>query len=113
VPELLRRLREFRAVPARVAALVPPAALVAAGAGPLRAWLESAMAGAHQVLEAVLGATQQKAAAFGERAHTLAELAAGQKVSGGLVALGLVATASSLERPPTGSLWFSSRPWPS
>src|SRR5215212_4969184 len=54
------RLKAFRAAPARVAALVPPAALVVAAAGPLRSWLESAFIGAHQKLDAVLGATQQK-----------------------------------------------------
>ena len=81
------RLKEFRAVPARVAALVPPAALVVAGAGPLRSWLESAMGGAQQML----GATQQKVAAFGERAQTLAELAASQKVAA--VAASAVAVA--------------------
>jgi RNA polymerase sigma factor (sigma-70 family) len=75
------RLKAFRALPARVAALVPPAALAIAGAGPLRRWLESIMVGTQQKMEAALGATQQKAAAFGERAHTLAELAAGQKVA--------------------------------
>jgi RNA polymerase sigma factor (sigma-70 family) len=85
------RLKTFRAVPARVAALVPPAALVVAGAGPLRMWVESALVGAQQKLEAALGATQQKAAALGERAHTLAELAAGQKVAA--VAASAVAVA--------------------
>jgi hypothetical protein len=49
------RLREFRAAPKRVAALVPPVAGVAADGG-LRG-----------VLESVLGAAQQKAAVFGER----------------------------------------------
>jgi RNA polymerase sigma factor (sigma-70 family) len=81
------RLKEFRAVPARVAALVPPAALVVAAAGPVRSWLESAVGGAQQMV----GATQQKVAAFGERAHTLAELAAGQKVAA--VAASAVAVA--------------------
>jgi hypothetical protein len=46
---------------ARVAALVPPAALAMAGAGPLRGWLESVMGGAQQKLDALLGATQQAA----------------------------------------------------
>ena len=66
------RLREFRAAPARVAALVPPLALVAAdpGGGPLRGLMES-----------VVGAAQHKAAAFGERAHAAAELATGQKIA--------------------------------
>jgi RNA polymerase sigma factor (sigma-70 family) len=75
------RLKAFRAVPARVAALVPPAGLVFAGAGPLRSWLESALGGAQQKLEAALGATQHKAAVVGERAHAVAELAAGQKLA--------------------------------
>jgi RNA polymerase sigma factor (sigma-70 family) len=75
------RLKAFRAAPARVAALVPPAALVVAGAGPLRSWLESALIGAQQKLDAALGATQQKAAVVSERAQTVAELAAGQKVA--------------------------------
>src|SRR5919106_2042364 len=57
------RLREFRATPARVAALVPPAALVASdGGGPLRSLVES-----------LVGAS--------ERFHTAAELATGQKIA--------------------------------
>ena len=57
------RLREFRATPERVAALVPPAALVASdGAGPLRTLLES-----------MVGAS--------ERFHAAAELATGQKIA--------------------------------
>jgi RNA polymerase sigma factor (sigma-70 family) len=65
-------LREFRAAPGRVAALSPPAALLAAepGGGPLRS-----------VAESILGAAQQKAAVLGERAHAAAELATGQKVA--------------------------------
>ena len=63
------RLREYRAAPRRVAALLPPVAL-AAGPGRLRSLLES-----------LVGAAQHKAAALGERAHTAAELAAGQKVA--------------------------------
>jgi RNA polymerase sigma factor (sigma-70 family) len=65
-------LREFRAMPDRVASVLPPAALVAAdpGAGPLRGLLES-----------MVGAAQHKAAAFGERAQAAAELATGQKVA--------------------------------
>jgi hypothetical protein len=65
------RLREFRATPERVAALVPPAAVLAAdGGGPLRGLLES-----------VIGAAQHKSAALGERVQTAAELATGQKVA--------------------------------
>jgi RNA polymerase sigma factor (sigma-70 family) len=65
------RLREFRAAPARVAALMP-ATLLAAGDG-------------HRVTEstlhAVLDAAHHKAAALAERAHTAAELVTGQKVA--------------------------------
>jgi RNA polymerase sigma factor (sigma-70 family) len=75
------RLKAFRAAPARVAAVVPPAALASAADGPLRSWVESALGGAQQKLEAALGATQQKAAAVGERAHAVAELAVGQKMA--------------------------------
>jgi RNA polymerase sigma factor (sigma-70 family) len=75
------RLKAFRALPARVAALVPPAALIAAGAGPLRRWLESIMVGTQQKVDAALGATQQKAALMGERAQAVVELAAGQKLA--------------------------------
>lgn len=67
------RLREYRAVPSRVAALVPPAALAAGApgdAGPLRALAES-----------LVGALQDRAAALGDRAHQAAELATGQKVA--------------------------------
>ncbi len=57
------RLREFRATPERVAALVPPVALVTSGgAGPLRGLLES-----------VVGTS--------ERFHAAAELATGQKLA--------------------------------
>jgi RNA polymerase sigma factor (sigma-70 family) len=57
------RLREFRATPERVAALVPPAALVTSDAGgPLRGLLES-----------IVG--------MGDRFHPAAELATGQKLA--------------------------------
>ena len=57
------RLREFRAAPERVAALVPPAALaVSDGGGPLR-----------NLVESVVG--------LGDRFHSAAELAAGQKLA--------------------------------
>jgi RNA polymerase sigma factor (sigma-70 family) len=65
------RLREYRAVPRRVAALVPPIALSAQGdGGPLRSVIESA-----------IGVAQHKTAVLGERAHAAAELATGQKVA--------------------------------
>jgi putative zinc finger protein len=63
------RLREYRAAPARVAALVPPVALGAARHG----------GGPRSLIESVLGTAQHKAAALGERAHAAAELATGQK----------------------------------
>lgn len=57
------RLREFRATPERVAALVPPVALVTAGGGgPLRSLVESL-------------------AGLGDRFHSAAELATGQKLA--------------------------------
>ena len=70
------RLREYRAAPSRVAALVPPAVVVASagsggdGPGMFRSLVES-----------VVGATHDKAAALGERAHAAAELATGQKLA--------------------------------
>jgi RNA polymerase sigma factor (sigma-70 family) len=65
------RLREFRATPERVAALVPPAALLASdGGGPLRSLVES-----------VVGAAQHQSAALGERFHAAAELATSQKLA--------------------------------
>ncbi len=73
------RLREFRAAPDRVAALVPPLALAAAdrasGDGTTaRGLLES-------TLQSVLGGAQHKAGALGERLHAAAELATGQKLA--------------------------------
>ena len=65
------RLREYRAAPSRVAALVPPAALTAGGHG----------GGLRSLLESVAGAAQDRVAAMGDRVHQAAELAAGQKVA--------------------------------
>ena len=62
-------LREFRAVPDRVASVAPPLAL-AAGGGTLR-----------NVVESLIGAAQHKTAAMGERLHAAAELATGQKLA--------------------------------
>jgi RNA polymerase sigma factor (sigma-70 family) len=64
------RLREFRAAPTRVAALVPAAVVLGGGFGTARSLLES-----------LVGAAQHKAAAVGERAHAAAELVTGQKVA--------------------------------
>src|SRR5215203_1786283 len=63
-------LREFRAVPDRVASVVPAAPLAADGGGPLR-----------NALESLVGAAQHKTAAMGERLHTAVELATGQKLA--------------------------------
>jgi RNA polymerase sigma factor (sigma-70 family) len=64
-------LREFRAAPDRVAAVVPVAVLAAGdGGGPLRGLAES-----------LLGAAQQKSAAVAERLQAAAELATGQKLA--------------------------------
>jgi len=66
-------LREFRAMPKRVASVMPPAALATADdatGGPLR-----------NLIESVVGAAQHKTAAMGERLHAAAELATGQKVA--------------------------------
>jgi hypothetical protein len=62
---------DFRLAPTRVAALVPPA-LLAAGA--------SDGGGVRTALESFVGAVQDNAAAFGERAHSAAELATGGKL---------------------------------
>jgi RNA polymerase sigma factor (sigma-70 family) len=65
-------LRAFREAPEQVAALAPPAAMLASdpGGGPLRTLFES-----------IAGAAQQKAAVVGERAGAVAELATGQKLA--------------------------------
>jgi RNA polymerase sigma factor (sigma-70 family) len=84
-------LKEFRAVPAKVAGLLPPAG-VASGDGRVRAFVESAFANVQDRLQAAFGSAQQKAdsalgavqhktAALSERAHAAAELAAGQKLA--------------------------------
>lgn len=65
------RLREFRAVPARVAALAPAAALSGApDGGPARSLFES-----------LLGSAQHKASALGDRASQALDLAGAQKAA--------------------------------
>jgi len=93
-PACRARLREFRAVPSRVAALVPAAVFTPGAAPPLRTVFESA-----------LGAMQDRTAALGERAHQALELAAGQKVaavatSAALASGGGVAAERLATRPP-------------
>ena len=65
-------LRAFREAPDQVAALSPPAALLASDpdGGPLR-----------NLVESIAGAAQQKAAVVGDRAGAVAELATGQKIA--------------------------------
>jgi RNA polymerase sigma factor (sigma-70 family) len=88
------RLREYRAAPQRVAALVPPLALAAGGAdaGPLRSLLES-----------LIGATSDRAAALGERLHAAGELATGTKVAAVAASAAAIAgggtTVSQLSTP--------------
>ena len=97
------RLREFRATPARVAALAPPVAAAASdGGGGLRGFVES-----------LVGAIQHKTAAIGERAHAAVELAAGQKVAavaasaaalaGGGTAVEQLALPEARPQPPAAS----------
>ena len=84
-------LKEFRAVPAKVAGLLPSAEL-ASGDGRVRGFIESAVANvqdrlqsafgtAQQKADTALGAVQHKTAALSERAHAAAELAVGQKLA--------------------------------
>ena len=72
------RLREYRAAPSRVAALVPAAAF-ASGPGTGRA--EALLGWTQQKAEALLATAHHKAAALGERAQTAAELVTGQKLA--------------------------------
>jgi hypothetical protein len=67
-------LRDYRAAPSRVAALVPPALVAASGHGDPPGTLRS-------LVESIVGATHDKAAALGERAHAADELATGQKLA--------------------------------
>jgi RNA polymerase sigma factor (sigma-70 family) len=85
----LAQLREYRATPSRVAALVPPAVLVASGhgGGPLRSLVES-----------VVGATQERVAALGERTHQAAEMATGQKVAAVTAAAALATGGAAVQQ---------------
>jgi anti-sigma factor RsiW len=89
------RLREYRATPSRVAALAPPAAAVAAASEPGPGALRSA-------LESILGATQHKAAAIGERAHSIAEVVSAQKVAAVAASAAVVAGARARAGPGAG-----------
>src|SRR5688500_11513863 len=89
-------LREFRAVPQRVAGAVPPAAFAASdGGGSVRSLLES-----------LLGAAQDKTVAFGDRLHAAAELATGQKLAA------VAASAAALAGGGTASDQFGNHAGP-
>jgi RNA polymerase sigma factor (sigma-70 family) len=88
------RLRAFRSVPARVAALLPPlAAAQLHGGGALRGAGES-----------LLGALSDRLAALSERAHAASELATGQKLAA------LAASAALAGGPAPGSASWQSGP---
>jgi RNA polymerase sigma factor (sigma-70 family) len=99
------RLREFRAAPGRVAALVP-AGLVANGSCDAPGFLRG-------MLDSIVGATHDKATALGERGHTAAELVTGQKVAalaasaaalaGGGTAVDQLANHQGPPRPPAAA----------
>jgi RNA polymerase sigma factor (sigma-70 family) len=75
-------LREFRAMPDRVASVVPAAALAAGDHdGPIRSLFESLVGAAQQKTDAALGYAHGRAAAASDRLHAAAELATGQKVA--------------------------------
>ena len=107
------RLRHFRSVPARVAALAPAGVLVPAGgdSGPTRSFVES-----------LAGAAQHKASALGERAHQALELAGAQKAaavaaSAAALAGGGAVTADRLSeraghRPPAADVRRASQETP-
>jgi hypothetical protein len=106
-------LKEFRAVPAKVAGLVPSAG-VANGDGRVRGFVESAFANVHDRLQAAFGSAQQKAdsalgavqhkvAALSERAHAAAELAAGQKIAAVAASAAAMAAKRSTSRCSTAS----------
>jgi RNA polymerase sigma factor (sigma-70 family) len=80
------RLREYRAVTARVAALIPLGALAAdpatTSAGhSLRSLYDSIVGVAHDRWTALTAATQERVVAAGDRLHQATELAAAQKAA--------------------------------
>lgn len=84
-------LREYRAAPRRVAALLPAPGLLAGGGG--SGWLES-----------LLGGVSERANALALKAHSAVEIASAQKVaavaaSSVVLAGGGAATVATLERP--------------
>ncbi|HYJ00499.1 MAG TPA: sigma-70 family RNA polymerase sigma factor [Thermoleophilaceae bacterium] len=78
------RLREYRAVPSRVAALVPIAAVAtdpATVSSPLRSLYDTVAGATHDRWTALTAATQERVVAAGDRLHQATELAAAQKVA--------------------------------
>jgi RNA polymerase sigma factor (sigma-70 family) len=92
-PKCRATLREYRQVPGKVAALVPPVALAdGGGGGPIRT-----------ALEHLIGAAHDRIAVLGERGHQLAEAATGQKLaaigaSAAVLAGGGAATVEVVDR---------------
>ena len=89
-------IREFREAPARVAALVPPAAIVSASEPP---------GAVGRLFEWIGGPVQERAASAAQRAHAAVELATAQKAaavaaSTAALAGGGVATLRTLEGGP-------------
>jgi len=107
------RLREFRAAPARVAALVPAALVAARGGSGLRDWVDSAVGAVQQKAEALLAATHHKTVALSERAQSAAEIVTGQKLAalaagaaalaGGGTAVDQLANHRGPPRPPVAA----------
>jgi RNA polymerase sigma factor (sigma-70 family) len=104
-------LREYRAVPRRVAALVPLPALevdpAVVGSSPLRSLYDSIAGAAHDRWTTVTAATHERVVAAGDRLHQATELAAAHKaaaVAASAVALsggGTVAGEHRTERAST------------
>lgn len=90
------QLREYRAAPARVAALVPPAALAAG---------EQAPGGLSRWVESIAGTLTERTASVAVKAHGAVEIVSAQKIvavaaSTAVLAGGSVATVRTLEPPP-------------
>ncbi len=100
------RLREYRATPAKVAALVPLGALAPGGAEPAHSMLASLVTSVHERWASLMGMAQERASIVSERmlSHT-AEMAAGQKAvaiaaSTAALAGGGAVTADLAKRDP-------------
>jgi RNA polymerase sigma factor (sigma-70 family) len=99
------RLREYRATPAKVAALVPLGALAPGGAEPSHSMLASLVASVQERWASLMGMAQERASIVGERLNHAAEMAAGQKAvaiaaSTAALAGGGAVTADLAKRDP-------------